>query len=421
MFGLLLYFNSLNNKFMMDDYVFLKNPVYSGTKYVLSQWNPYREEVRGVLRGQLGGFYRPMTHIVYDLCYSTFKDDVWKYHLLNLFLFAFAASLIYLLIVKLTQNESLAFLSGFFYLIHPVNGIIVNYISASVFAFQVICTLSAILLLLQSLERANNRVFYFLSLLFSFLSLFWNESGVMGPFYICAVVLIFRGDPIKRKACYLFPYFLIVFSYLVIRFLYFNINDFNFKNLADYHMSFGQYAGGVFQVFAWYIGKLFYPQDIVMQWATPILHDHIFWYLLGGCLLIISFIFLFIRITGEKVCKLALILFLIGFVPGFLAVFRTPENGAQIEPHWFIFSSIGFFILASYFCLLLLDRMKVFGIVVLFMLVFAWGSVSHANNLLWADQRTYALYWSQQAPGIKLTYFYLADAYKMEGSSRESK
>src|SRR5208282_2975180 len=110
---------------------------------------------------------------------------------------------------------------GVFYLIHPINVIIVNYISASVFAWQVIFTLGTILLLWEALERKNNRVFYFLSLLFSFLSLFWHESGVMTPFYICAVILLFRKDPFKEKALYLFPYFLIVFSYLVFRSFFF--------------------------------------------------------------------------------------------------------------------------------------------------------------------------------------------------------
>ena len=104
-----------------------------------------------------------------------------------------------------------------------------------------------------------------------------------------------------------------------------------------------------------------------------------------------------------------------------MVAFRRPDVGALIEPHWFIFSSIGFFILAAYFFLIILDRMKKAGLVLLFMVIFAWGAVSHAYNQLWADQKTYALYWSQQAPNLKLAYFYLADAYQREGSFKESR
>jgi len=71
----------------MDDYVFLSNPVFSETKYLLSQWNPYREEALGVMDSvQNGGYYRPMAHMVLDFCYATFKNHLWCYHLLNLLL-----------------------------------------------------------------------------------------------------------------------------------------------------------------------------------------------------------------------------------------------------------------------------------------------------------------------------------------------
>ena len=199
MFGLLVFFNSLNNKFLIDDYVFLNNPVMSGTKFISSQWDPFREEVLGVVdMHESLGYYRPTTHIVYDFCYAVFKNNYWKYHLLNIFLFVFASSLVYSLIERLTGNRHLALLTGLFYLIHPINGIIVNYVSAGVFAFQVIFTLGTILLLLVSLERKKDRVLYALSLLFSFLSLFWNESGIMTPFYVGAVILLFRKETFKE-------------------------------------------------------------------------------------------------------------------------------------------------------------------------------------------------------------------------------
>jgi len=418
--GLLVYGNSLNNKFLIDDYAFLENPVLSQTKFILSQWNPYREQALGVLDGRQGpGYYRPMAHMVLDFCYAVFKDNYWQYHLLNLSLFVLASWLAYLLVAKLTGNSQLAFLTGLFYLIHPINGIIVNYISAGVFAFQVVFTLGTILLLLASLEAKGNRALYFLSLLFSFLSLFWHESGAMVPFYVCAVILLFRKDPKGQKAAYLFPYFFIVFSYIVFRVLF--MGGGNLLNRpALFHVTGWEYYASLFQVLAWYISKLFYPQGIVMQWTAPLLDGHIILNVLGLCLLLMLFLLLFIRFTREKICQLALAWCLIGFSPVCLAAFRTPENGVEIEPHWFVFSSLGFFILAAYFCLVLLGRMKKTGLAFLFIIIFAWGSVSHAYNQLWADQKTYTLYWLKQDPNSKPVYFYLADAYRKQGALKES-
>jgi len=419
--GLLVYFNSLNNKFLVDDYFFINNPVFSQTKYILSQWDPYSQQSMGVVdKEQRVPSYRPMAQITYDLSYSTFKNHRWQYHLLNLFLFVLASSLIYLFIETLTGNFNLAFLTGLFYLIHPINGIIVNYISASVFAFQLICMLGTMLLLWRSLDKNNQMGAYFLSLTLSVLSLFWHESGVMTFFYLSAAVLLFRKEPLKEKLIYLFPYFLILFCYLIFRFNFLGINDFPVERMF-YHMNAGVYLSSLFKVDVWYISKLFYPQGIVMQWATPLVSQHLFLNTAGALLLGLFFILLFVKFSKNNVCQLALSWFFIGLIPVCLAAFRLTDKGAMIEPHWFIFSSIGFFILVANACLGLGKQWKNAGIAVVLILIVGWSLISHAYNRLWFDEKTYALYWLQEAPFIRTTYSDLAYAYELEGDFKRSK
>jgi len=335
--------------------------------------------------------------------------------------FVLASSLVYLLIVKICGNTILAFLAGLFYLIHPINGIIVNYISGIVLALQVICTLGAIVWLLESLERKNNRVFYFLSLVLSFLALFWNESGIMMPFYISAVILLFRKGPFKEKIFYLFPYFLIVFSDLVFSFFFLSSHENFLKRVALFHMTGWEYVANLFRVLMWYVFQLFYPQGVVMAWAAPIVRDHLIGYVLGAMVLVVLFVLLYIKFVKEKLMQMAVVWTLIGFAPVCLAAFLRPDVGAQIEPHWFVVSSIGFFMGAAYFCSMALNRRPYIGAVLLFILVFAWGSVSRANNLLWVNQKTYARYWAQQVPDLKAAYIYLAKAYLDQGDLKESK
>jgi len=414
--GLLVYSNSLNNKFLLDDYFFLGNPELSSPQFVLSQWNPFHDQALGVLdTHQTLEYYRPLAHILLDYSYAVFKGHFWKYHSLNLLLFVSVSFLIYLLIQRLTGNFILSFFAGFLYLLHPINGIIVNYISASVFAFQLICSMLVILFLLIALEKKNNRLFYFLSLFFTFLSLFWHESGVMIPLYISAVVFVFRQETLKQKFQYLFPYFLIVFLYAIFRFCYIHLEVAPFSQL-----SLLQYLAGLFQLFGWYISKLFLPLGIVMQWVVPLTHEHILKYALGFYLGSLIFLLLMIKYRKEKIILLGLLWFMIGFLPACFAAYRNPGAGIEIEPHWFIFSSIGFFIIAAYFLNFVLEYKRSFGLVILFLITFGLGSLSHAYNQIWADQKTYATYWSQQLPQLKLTYFYLADAYKKEGDLDKS-
>ncbi len=413
-FGLLVFYNSLNNKFLMDDYYFLNNPVFSSSKFILLQWDPHGLPV------QLTHYYRPMAHIVLDLCYDIFKANHWQYHLLNIFLFAFAASLIYVLVRKLSGDNNLAFLTSLIYLIHPINGILVNYISANVFVLQVICILSSVLLLYASLERKNDLALYCLSLLLSFLSLFWHENGIMTPFYLFSVILIFRKEPNKTKLIYMVPYFLIIIFYSFFRVFFIHLDEPILKEIGLFHMNIWGYGANLFHALSWYVMQLFCPLGIVMQWTAPALREHIFLGDLGLVMSILLFYLLFIIFAKERICQLALTWALIGFAPACLAVFMQPKEGVLIEPHWFIFSSIGLFILAAKIFLKIIGHMKRAGLLFLFIMILIWVSDSYAYNQLWSDQKSYALFWSQQASGTKLSYFYLAYALQREGAYKES-
>ncbi|MBF0489820.1 MAG: tetratricopeptide repeat protein [Candidatus Omnitrophica bacterium] len=269
-------------------------------------------------------------------------------------------------------------------------------------------------------EQKQSSLLFF-KFIFSFLSLFWHESGVMTPFYLSAVVLLFREDLCRKKILYLLPYFLIAFSYLVFRSLLLNINESLSKNLSLFQMNGWEHLAGLFQVFSWYISRLFYPKGIVLQWATEVFHQDIFWNSLGAVSLLLFFLLLCVRFSKEKVCQLAVVWALIGFVPACLAAFRVLDSGVYIEPHWFAFSSIGFFILAAYFCLIMLDRSRKFGLIFLFITIFAWGRLSYDYNQIWADQKTYARFWFQEVPNLESVHFYLAKAYKDEGNFKESR
>jgi len=420
-FGLLIYFNALNNKFLMDDYLFINNPVLCNVKYVFSQWDPFSQQAISFLDKQgPNPYFRPMAHIFYDFTYGTFKNNYWEFHLLNLVLFAFAASLINLFLVKVFKDLRLAFLVSLLYFIHPINGIIVDYISAGVFALEVIFILSTILILLESLERNNNQFLYAISLVFCFLTLFWHESGVMVPFYVAAVILFFRNDSLHRKIMYLFPYFIIPILYLSFRFILQGSNELMFKQLVHFHVTMPEGLAAFFRLIIWYISQLLCPNRIVLQWVTPFFNNYLFLEILGFISLIVLSLLFYFKLSQSKICKLAILWIWIGFLPATLAAFRVPKVGALIEPHWFVFSSIGFFILLAYFFIAVMDKMKKIGLTILIILILTWSSASFAYNQLWLDQLTYAKYWSQHVPNLKLTYFYLAEAYQKGGDLKQS-
>jgi Tfp pilus assembly protein PilF len=412
--GFLIYANGLNNNFLMDDGVFMSDPFLSQAKYAFSQWNPYSREV------QHFGYYRPLAHMILDFYYDTFKNIRWGYHLLNIFLFVSASCLVYILVVQITGSFPLGFLSGLFYLIHPINQIAVDYVSGIVFACQAVFMLGALLLLWASLEKGNNRLLYYLSLLFSFLSLFWHENAVLVPFYISAVILLFRPEPLKKKLLYLCPYFLIGFAFLIFRLNFLGLNEPIKEIIKLDHMTAGQYLDSLFKIYIWYISRLFYPHGIVLGLTAPIVRNHTILGAVGLCLLLALFWLLFVVFSKQKIYQLGITWILIGLLPVSLAAFIRPDFGVMVEPHWFIISSIGFFILAAGCCLFVLQRLRKTGAVLLFVVVFIWGSFSYAYTGIWADQKTYALYWIHQAPEMDQPYYYLAQAYQEQGAFNEA-
>jgi len=411
-FGLLVYANSLNNKFLWDDYFIVGHSDLSQTKFIFSQWNPVNNKYNA-------GYYRPLAHMVYAFCYGTFKTNYWQYHLLNLFLFVLLASLIYILIEKLTKNIPLAFLTAIFFLIHPINGIMVNNIVSCVLSIQLIFMFGAIIWLWESLERGNDRRLYFLSLLTSFLSLFWYDMGVLTPIYLSAVIFVFRKESINLKFNYLLPFFLISIAFFLFKHFFLKGSAF-LTGITGFHMTGWEYWASLFKVISWYFAKLFFLKGIVMQWVTPIVHEYLFWNCVGAVCLPLIFILYFLKYREQKIIQLAVVWILIGVAPIGLVAFFNPQVGAILEPHWLIFSSIGLFIVTAFYCLAILNSNRQIGLALLLILIFSWGVSSRAYNLKWADEKSYALYWSHELPDYKFIDTVLGDVYQEEGDYKNS-
>jgi len=412
LFGILVYANALNNNFQVDDFFLLGHPEMVQTKYIFFQWDPHNIKY-------FPGYYRPLAHMVYAFCYGAFKLHFWQYHLMNLVLFVFLCSLVFLLIESLTANTNLAFLTAIFFLIHPINGIMINNIVSSVLSFQLIFIFGTILLLCESRKRINDKKLYFLSLLTAFISLFWYDMGVLTPVYLSVVIIIFEKESFKTKILYLLPFYIISFLFLIFKHFFLNGTPF-LTNIFSFHMTMGEYLGTLFVLIKWYVSKLILMKGIVMQWAMPIVHKNIFIYSFDLFLLAFLFILLFCIFNKVKIVHFSLVLILISLAPVTLIAFGSRNIGAMIEPHWFILSSLGFFILLAVFCSFILDKSKLIGIILIFIMVFSYAINSRAYNVIWSDEKTYALYWNRQDPEFKRPISILGEIYAKEGNFKEA-
>ncbi|MCA9399218.1 MAG: hypothetical protein KC618_05685, partial [Candidatus Omnitrophica bacterium] len=133
------YSNSLHNDFMIDDdALILTDTKIRNLKNLYYQFIPDHQEVFELEEGGQSIYYRPFAHILPMVCYSVFEENVFGYHVFNLFLFYFAVLAFYFLVRRLFGSSELAFFTGLLYAVHPLNGMYINYITASVFGFQVL-------------------------------------------------------------------------------------------------------------------------------------------------------------------------------------------------------------------------------------------------------------------------------------------
>ena len=134
--GLGTFFNSLHNGFLIDDHAFFEEKLQN-IKYLPLHFLPDKNRALHIEGESADPFYRPLATIIPMLSYLTFKQNVVGHHALNLALFILAAWGIYLFLVYLGCNQLWAYLAAWFYLVHPINGVAVNYITASIFPVQV--------------------------------------------------------------------------------------------------------------------------------------------------------------------------------------------------------------------------------------------------------------------------------------------
>ena len=391
----------------MDDFALLSNPSFAN-RNILSIWNPFH--------GSEGLYYRPFQDSILIILYFLFKNNPFQYHVLSFIVFIFSSWLIYMLVKRLSNVYSLALLSAIFYIIHPINGILVNYITASIFSFQLSFLLGSILLLWEFYERKNGERFYILSLLCFLGTLLCHETSLIALGFISIVVLLFRKEPLKIKIKVLTPYFLILIAYFVFRLNVISLQNTVIQKMAQFQINGIEIAATSLQLAIWYISKLFFPQGIVLEWAIPVVRESVFLFLLKLSLWVIILGGIFYQCRQNKICLLALGWFCLGFLPIVFAAFVRPAHGAMVEPHWLIFSSVGFFIWIAHHCSVLLDRSKyVASTTLMVVLIAGWASSSYAYNRLWLDQKSYATYWLSQVPNLKIINLYLADAYEKEG------
>jgi len=307
--------------------------------------------------GQVSNYYRPLLFTGFSIEYQLFKDNGFIYHLDSFFLHFMGGALLFLLLKKLFDDQLYAFLTSLLFLIHPIQTEAIAYASGRGDPLSFFFIILTLLLITSKMRK-----YYLLSFITLIAALLSKEIALMSPGLIFLIFLFskksFSKDAIVNSLVKTLPYALITGIYFILR-----ISVLNFNNTLNFYNSANVYSSSLLvrletfiNLFPTYLGLLVYPQSLFMERDAGIqimtsLNIQILITLIG---IIAAISYAIWKRKKWPVMLFSLLWIMITFIPtsGIL-----PINGIFYE-HFLFFPSVGFFLLFSYFFILLYRKSK---------------------------------------------------------------
>ena len=197
-FAFLLYSNTLEHGFVMDDGAVISNHEtvkkgFGGIKELFGQSSVYGSTKENF------GTYRPLTMSLFVIEWSFFKDNSSAYHFVQVLLYALLCVVIFVLLKKLLKDYHplLPFITTLLFIAHPIHTeVTANIKSVDEILSLIFCSLT--LLFTIKFSETSSKKFLGISFLFFLCALFSKESGVTFILIIPLALLFFTSASRKN-------------------------------------------------------------------------------------------------------------------------------------------------------------------------------------------------------------------------------
>lgn len=374
-----VYFNGLNNEFILDDrFLVVDNTDIKNVHRLSNIFKKdifYFQHLEDVSQGE---YYRPLQSLSYALDYSVWGLKPIGYRLTNILIHSFNSWLVFFIIFLIFKNRMAAVLTSIFFCVHPMQVCLITFIAGR---SNLLETLFMLLSLVSFIFYMRNRkkYCYAVSIVFFVAALFSREGALLLPLF-----LVLSASMVKLRKREIFwavlPYLLIAAFYMVfrgsfipLRYLSFLGDGFSIKK-------------AVTSTWIWfgYFRQLILP----VEFEKIIFGDSAFVAFAVTCIAFIGFLYSLIRVViyKDKVCAFALGIYLIGLMPVIKLMNNIFEFGVILSQHYIYISSIGFCLFLSYLLLKIYARFPKVGKVLVFTGVFYFVVLTVINNNYYKDE-----------------------------------
>lgn len=214
-----LYANTLNNGYVLDDFSVIKNNTIvtqgiSGIPEILS--TPYRWGFF-ITSNDL---YRPLSKVMFAIEYQLFGDNPLPSHFINILLFIGCVILLFLFFDALFEKvkTGVAFLAALLFAIHPIHTEVVANIKSR---DELLCFFFAILSMnIYMRYVVTGKLKYFITAtLFIFLSLLSKETAIVFVAIVPLIFFFYKNEHKNRSLFITLSYVAAAVTFLLIRFL----------------------------------------------------------------------------------------------------------------------------------------------------------------------------------------------------------
>ena len=288
-------------------------------------------------------FYRPIQFLFYLITNQVFGSEPWGFHLLNVFIHALNAVLLFFLTQLAGFQKKSAFFVALLWAAHPVHTEVVAYISGTADPLQFFFSISALIVLLK--EAKGYIVFSSMLFIAALLS---KEVAVVFPGLAAAVLFLTKPHKWQYKT-YLpvVVYLIIGLSYVGLRATVLDFNgDFHFyktQNIYTENILFRVYT--FLATLPNYLSLLLWPQNLHIDRAFPVFTDFFHKEVIMGAgmlvLLILITSLLFLKRSPARYFVLSAIVWFFS-AHGLHSGILVPMNSLFLE-HWLYVPSVAFF------------------------------------------------------------------------------
>lgn len=234
--GFLLYANTIQNEYALDDGLIIKENkwVQQGTAGISKIFShgelDYFYETHGGSEQFSGGRYRPLSIVTFAIEQSIFGDNPHVRHFFNALIYAITLALMLYFLRKYVfpKNPDTAFLAVFLFAIHPIHTEVVANIKSRNELFPLLFYLLTFIFCARYIDtkKVTNVVWGCLAL---FLSLLSKEYGVLFVVLLPLFLLLVMQVPLKRTLLISLPYYAVTGIYLLIRISITRVTDLSQK------------------------------------------------------------------------------------------------------------------------------------------------------------------------------------------------